>query len=351
MTWSSALLVPMALVLVCLISVAAARRRDACRRTATIGLILMIGTIATIAVLASVGAGQDQADDFLAVDLDVETAFPLVLDSNYGHPRLLDDEGNEVRYLMADGSISTASSYHPVYLRHFEAFDVVVFSVNPVVGITGDRYVFPDYRYEDSMEDRLYVIVHENGWMIPVSSYDLIGSAVDLASFHQSGDDNFSFVLYQRHARSIAAVAIVESARYDEVMPEQIPPHLRHRELIVTDIHFYTSGDPSEITRFAVGSNASLWADSYGEVRAFWFVDSVLGIDVMPVTSSLFVDTLVSSGYVVERNEDVYYVGRSVDALGYSLYRIESASSVSEVHRYPGTAIPDLAEWMDAIPE
>lgn len=278
-------------------------------------------------------------------------------------------ESNQQTYLSMDGqrSVSYISDndevinipkYDVIYFKEYANMYVVVYNSNPQFVIEYDRLNMPNYETGYRNQDNLflYVIDKDNGEMILIQDFDLIGQTIDLTSFLLVSGKVLSYTVFQPFQDKIRNVFAIYLDNLNE--DYKYSSHY-YQDMAVSYYHFYSEEDASWITYYAVTTKYSVWTDTYGEVHGFYFNrNDSGGYSMGNIAVDVFDGSFILEGYVVVYKDEIYYIGetRNHDSLlgytGYSIFKLNRYVP-EEITRLTYTdTLEDLSSvdnWLDIL--
>lgn len=269
---------------------------------------------------------------------------------------LIYENGEEVTYQGVFDKNGPSEHYQVIYFNEMDDIYVVIYSYDIRHTIEYNRFVCPDYQAEDYAEDRLYVIDRSSGKMISIVDYDLVGFPIDLLSFKIEPGKLLSYAVFQPFQdkiRNVNMIFLDEDSSFEY-------GSLLDKDVVMSVYHFYSDDDPSWITYYAVSTNMSVWADSYGEVHGYHVAKEGTGYSGGSLSDSLFDNSFIVPGYILTVNDIIYFLGVTEDAddirgiTGYSIFRLASPNPVEVVRLTYSDELEDIStvsDWVDSIPE
>lgn len=302
--------------------------------------------------------GSKYIDEWYAsIDIPLDETIDLHQVRVDGRSYLAKSDGTEIQYLNDELKSQYADYYQVIYFEDYEDYSVVIYSGNIDDQITYDRFTFPSYEHQNYGENRLYVIDKGTHRMILFMDYDLVGQTIDLLSFKIDSGVQLNYAIFQPLQDKIRNIGMIDiSTEYSDNEYHTLYLKLFYSEMAVSYYHFYSEGDPSWITYYAVTSSISVWADSYGDVYGETYRPEGTGYSGGPLNEELLQNTFIAEGFIKVVDDKIYFVGVTNDtdnplgSTGYSVFLLTS-TDVYEVERltYSDTLedISVISNWLN----
>ncbi|MGD9910601.1 MAG: hypothetical protein AB7U79_08395 [Candidatus Izemoplasmatales bacterium] len=327
------------------------------RNLAIIGLFTLI-IFGFAYIYMMVDESNHQIEYYYEIPFEEGETLSLELLENNHQTCLSMDGQNGVSYISDNDEVIDIPKYDVVYFKEYENMYVVVYSSNPKSIIEYDRLNMPNYDIGYQNQDNLflYVIDKENGEMILIQDYDLIGQTVDLTSFSLESGIVLSYTVFQPFQDKIRNVFVINLENLNDNL--KYSGHY-YQDISASAYHFYSEGDASWITYYAATSNYSIWADSYGEVHGYYMnSNDASGYNIGDINDEVFDHSYIAQGYVIEYNNEIYYVGetRNHDSplgyTGYSIFKLNRYVPEEVTRLTYSDTLEDLSSashWLDIL--
>lgn len=321
-------------------------------------LLLISGVLVLTAIISN---SSNPYEMFYNVDMKNNTKLNIDIFFKANRNYLVYEDQSEVMYYYGEEDVVTHYSnlYHPIYLKEYEDIYVVVFSTDKDKKIEYNRFTIVDCQLLDHKEDKLLVIERNTGEIFSIYDYYLVSKTINLESITLNSNKLLSYEVFLDHEEGISAVY---GFFIDNENKEYYHPYYsiaNTPDIALTHIHFYSEGDPSEITNYVITSKYIIWTDSYGEAYGYYF-SGHQSIQYTAISNEIIDNSFIKQGYFAEKNGEIYYIGVTNDkdtvkgTTGYSIYRMVNGTFSEEVTRLTYSDILEdigvIDNWILQIP-